>query len=146
VGENGEDPSAERRTPRAEQVYRDWLGGVKNAAGGAPRLYVEIHDNDYPPTQDALEVATVGVTADQARLLRHKWEALDTSVAMRVAPVDRLEWNGVVAKRIGIFAKTPLSLQVELPIKFSRQAGSGEHGAIQALEDWFKHDVLEILA
>src|SRR5438876_1080465 len=136
VGDQGEDPSAERRTPRAERTYRRWLAAVSYAADGGPDLYVEIHDNDFPGTQDALEVATVGVTPAQARMLRHKWEALDTSVAMRVEPVDRLEWNGVVAKRIGIFAKTPRALQVELPLKFSRQAGAGEHGAIEALKDW----------
>lgn len=140
----GEDATAESASERAAEVYKTWCQAVWHAAGGRPKLYIEIHDNDLERTSDHLEVATVNVTARQAKAIKNSFLALDQSLGIKIEPLDELEWRGVVAKHIGIFKHVPVAVQVELPKKYCDQAAQGAHGAIEGLEDWLE-DVIRIL-
>ncbi len=135
----GEDATAEKATAQAAKVYKAWASAVLQAANfQRPALYVEIHDNDYPSTQDHLEVATVGVTPEQALRIKRSWESLDTSLGIKIEPLDEVEWRGIVAKHIGIFKHLRPCVQVELPEKLCSLAAAGQHGAIEELEDWLE--------
>ena len=119
---------AEIHSPRAAEVFELYRRSVVAASGDRPlRLYVEIHGNNDPRLMQTVEIATRGVTAEQARSLKRIFaEELAHARARHsgmpdprvlVEPDDPLIMAAGCAKRHGLLGKHPLPrvLHLELP-------------------------------
>lgn len=115
----------EVETAAARQVYQDYRRHVTEAAQGAVRFYVEVHGNMRPESAGRVEIATVGISRDDAWRLKTLLELIRDSRLPPEGDVPRLEvwvesqdpvvYTASAAKRSGILGQTPLALHIELP-------------------------------
>jgi len=127
--------SHEPETGRARDVYAAYSAAVQRAAAGnALHLYVEVHGNSNPDTAQNIEVATVGITAAEARAVKNAYAAMLARVrgsvrdfpelALLVEPLDRITYTAACAKKLGALTVgfAPRALHFEFP----RRARQGE--------------------
>lgn len=115
----------EVETAAARQVYQAYRRHVTEAAQGTVRLYVEVHGNIRPESAGRVEIATVGVSRDDAWRLKTLLELIRDSRLPPEGDVPRLDvwvesqdpvvYTASAAKQSGILAQTPLALHIELP-------------------------------
>jgi hypothetical protein len=111
----------EIETARAAEIYRHYKNAVIKAACGNLELYIDIHQNDG----SRIEVATVGISEEEARLIKSTYIGLrekalqgrlDIAVVdLAIEPLDVLEVPAWAAKSHGILAVPKKSLHFELP-------------------------------
>lgn len=116
---------AEMETPAARDVYRAYRRHVTEAAQGPLRLYVEVHGSNRTESAGRVEIATVGVSRENAWRLKTLLELIRDSRLPPEGDVPRLEvwmesqdpviYTASAAKQSGILAETPLALHIELP-------------------------------
>jgi hypothetical protein len=121
----GRPPGEETATAAARWVYEAYERRVREASQGPLRFYVEIHGNARPETADSIEIATVGVDAEQAAMLRTLLELVRDAhlrgqapagrLAVRVEPADTIFFAASGAKRTGILRLPQRALHIELP-------------------------------
>ena len=105
---------------------------VREVAQGPLVFYVEIHGNDRGESAGRIEVATVGVDAEQGVKLRTLLELVRDAhlrarppglrLQIRVEPVDRAFSSASAARREGILRLPQRALYIELP-RMARQEG-----------------------
>ena len=115
----------EVETDAARQVYQAYRSHVADAAQSPLRLYVELHGNGRPESAGRVEIATVGVSPDDAWRLKTLLELIRDSRVPPEGGVPRLDvwvesqdpvwYTASAAKQSGILAQTPLALHIELP-------------------------------
>ena len=132
-------PCAEEvHSTRAREVFEAYVRLLAMTAQGRPlRLYVEIHGNGDTRSAQRIEVATVGVSTDEAR---HAKAAYPIQVGrararapafpdleLAVEPHDVLVFGARCAKAFGVFIMDPVRrvLHVELP-RSTRDAETSE--------------------
>jgi hypothetical protein len=108
---------------RAQKVYAAFKQTVFEAVQQDLNLYIDIHQNGR---QKNIEVATVGISKGQARVIRETYrDARDevlkhtTGVApvdLMIEPLDAVEIGAWAAKAGGILSVARKSLHVELPM------------------------------
>jgi hypothetical protein len=111
----------EFQTERSAATYDAFRKTVLKAAEGRLNLYVDIHQNGG----QRIEVATVGLSADEARFVKRTYRelrdrALDDRrdiavVDLAIEPIDDLEVGAWAAKTDGILRLAEKSLHFELP-------------------------------
>ncbi len=131
-GVPGRPVSEDTGTEVARSVYEAYERGVREAAQGPLRFYTEIHGNNRREAGDRIEIATVGVDAEQAAKLRALLELVRdahlrarpgaTRLDVRVEPADALVYSASGAKRAGILRLPQRALHIELP-RVARQDG-----------------------
>jgi hypothetical protein len=109
----------------AREVYHAYRRQVAEAAQGAVRFYVEVHGNNRQESAGRVEIATVGVSRDDAWRLKTLLELIRDSRLPPEGDVPRLDvwvesqdpvfYTASAAKRSGILAQTTLALHIELP-------------------------------
>jgi hypothetical protein len=122
-GVPGRPPSEEVETVPARKIYGEFERHVLAAAGTRLAFYAEIHGNGRRETAGRIEIATVGVSLDEARLLRMLFDrARDRRLDQRalalevlVEPSDRLWYTASAAKRTGILRLPRRALHIEIP-------------------------------
>lgn len=124
-GVPGRPATDEVVTDDARRVYESYEGRVREAAQGPLAFYVEVHGNNRHESADRIEVATVGVDAEQARRLRTLFELVRDAhlraqpggprLAVLVEPADRVLYSASGAKREGILRLPARALHIELP-------------------------------
>lgn len=112
----------ERTTERAKEVYRQFTESVLAVSGAPLNRYIDIHQNSTEPT---LEVATLGITRDQAARIKEAYTDIRDralrdlpqvrKVALRIEPVDQLSIGAWATKDQGILRLAKSSLHFELP-------------------------------
>lgn len=113
----------EVETEPARQIYQAYRRQVAEAAQGPLRLYVELHGNGRQESAGRLEIATVGVSRDDAWRLKTLLELIRDS---RVPPgipslevwmesLDPLWYTASVAKQSGMLGQVALALHIEIP-------------------------------
>lgn len=118
----------ERRTDRARDVYDHYARLIgKTCDGKALRLYVEIHGHTSLPFLNRLEIATTGMTVEEARQLK---ECFPTFLAqakavypaypeleLRIEPLEKVFFGAGCSKKIGYLATRHMkrSLHMEIP-------------------------------
>jgi hypothetical protein len=117
--------AAEVATDGARHVYAEYERRVREAAGGPLRLYVEIHGNGRHESADRVEIATVGVSPEDAWRLRTLLELMRDArlrsqagaprLAVLIEPVDAVRYAASGAKQIGILRTPSQALHIELP-------------------------------
>lgn len=113
----------EIHSQRAQAVYHAFKQSVLEASRGSLNLYVDIHQNGR---QNNIEVATVGISREQAQFIKKTYrEARDrvlmlapgvTSVDLMIEPVDNIEIGAWAAKAQGILGLAQKSLHFEFPL------------------------------
>ena len=106
----------EQTTDRARDVFETYA----KLAGNPERLYVEVHGNSNPNSASRIEVATVGISREQAQALKDAYpEMLRQSglpdLALLIEPVDRITYSAACAKKLGALGRAPRGLHFEFP-------------------------------
>jgi hypothetical protein len=115
----------EVETDAARVVYQTYRRRVAEAAQGPLRLYVEVHGNAGEASAGRIEIATVGVSREDAWRLKTLLEMIrDARLAgegdvprldVWMEPQDQLVYSASTAKEKGILGQTRLALHIELP-------------------------------
>ena len=115
----------EVETGPARQVYQAYRRQVTEVAQGPLRLYVEVHGNVRPESAGRMEIATVGVSRDDAWRLKALLEMIRDArlpaegdvprLDVWMEPLDTLWYTASAAKQSGMLAQTRLALHIELP-------------------------------
>jgi hypothetical protein len=107
---------------RAKAVYDSFREAVLKASQGELKLYLDIHQNGM---QRDIEVATVGISAEEARRIKKIYREVRDSVLksmslpavdLRIEPIDEIEIGAWPAKAYGILGLAKKSLHFELPL------------------------------
>ncbi|MGE5220087.1 MAG: hypothetical protein ACM3SP_24040 [Chloroflexota bacterium] len=116
------EPEQERGTERARETFQRYRETVLGAAGGALDLYVDLHENGV---DDDIDVATLGISATEARLVKEAYrEIRDRVIGLRpglpkvniaIEPIDQVTFTARVAKEQGILRVARRSFHFELP-------------------------------
>jgi hypothetical protein len=124
-GVPGEAPRSEGETEAARRVYEAYGRSVADAAQGPLRFYVEVHGNGHEETAGRVEIATVGLSAEEAWRLKTLLELVrDAYLSGRpdapkleilVDPVDTLRYTASASKSGGVLGRSEKALHIELP-------------------------------
>lgn len=108
---------------RAMEVYRTFKKAVVQSSQGRLDLYIDIHQNGE---QNDIEVATVGLTREQARMIKNAYVEIrnhafrnSTGIAvvdLVIEPLDVVQIGAWAAKNKGILGVARKSLHFELPV------------------------------
>jgi len=115
----------EVETAAARDVFQAYRRQVAEAAQGTVRFYVEVHGNNRQESAGRMEIATVGISRDDAWRLKTLLEMIRDSRLPLEGDVPRLDvwvesqdpviYTASAAKQAGILGQTPLALHIELP-------------------------------
>jgi hypothetical protein len=124
-GVPGAAAGLEVRTEAARQLYQAYRARVAEAAQGPVRFYVEVHGNGRQESAGRLEIATVGVSRDDAWRLKTLLELIRDARLPAAGGVPRLDvwmesldplwYTASAAKRSGLLGQAPLALHIEIP-------------------------------
>ena len=124
-GVQGASPSDEVATEPARQAYEAYVGRVKDVAQGPLYLYVELHGNGRTESAGRIEIATVGVSREEAWRLRTLLELIRDAhlggkpevprLDVLVEPLDRLHYTASAVKQVGILRLPQRAIHIELP-------------------------------
>jgi hypothetical protein len=130
----------EFETERARKTYEQYRRSVLSAARANLELYLEIHQN----SGSRIEVATVGLSKHEARLVKDAYHAArDRALAGRseiaiidlaIEPLDEIEVGAWAAKTNGILALAHRSLHFELPANGVMSSARQRHIYTRILE------------
>jgi hypothetical protein len=115
----------EAPTGPARRVYDAYRRRVAEAAQGPLRLYVEVHGNAREESAGRLEIATVGVSRDDAWRLKTLLELIRDArlpadgdaprLDVWMEPLDPVWYTAAAAKQSGLMAETRLAMHIEMP-------------------------------
>lgn len=124
-GVQGASPSDEVATEPARQAYEAYVSRVRDVAQGPLSLYVELHGNGRNESAGRIEIATVGVSREEAWRLRTLLELIRDAhlggkgevprLDVLVEPLDRLKYTASAAKQAGILRLPQRAIHIELP-------------------------------
>ena len=114
----------EAESEDARRVYEAYRRHVAQAAQGPLRLYVEVHGNAHKESAGRLEIATVGLSREDAWRLKTLFELIRDSrlddpavprLEVWVESLDPVRYTASAAKQAGMLAVAPRALHIELP-------------------------------
>jgi hypothetical protein len=121
----GASPSGEKESIEARRVYESYDRSVTEAAQGPLRYYIEVHGNAHQESAGRVEIATVGITTDEAWRLRALLELVRDAhlrsqpdaprLEILVGPVDALRYTASQARAGGLLGRSDKALHIELP-------------------------------
>jgi len=121
----GTSPAGEKESAEARRVYETYDRSVSEAAQGPLRYYVEVHGNAHEESAGRVEIATVGISTDEAWRLKALLELVrDAHLRSRpdvprleilVGPVDALRYTASQARAGGLLGRSDKALHIELP-------------------------------
>jgi len=124
-GVAGEPPRSEEETEAARRAFDSYGRSVAEAAQGPLRFYVEIHGNGHQDTAGRVEIATVGLTMEEAWRLKTLLELVRDAhlrsqpetpkLEIFVEPVDTLRYSASASKSGGLLGRSEKALHIELP-------------------------------
>ena len=140
-GVQGGSPSEEVWTEQARQAYEAYVERVQAAAQGPLHLYVEVHGNGRQESAGRIEIATVGISREDAWQLKTLLELVrDAHLRSRpeiprlevlVEPLDRVYYTASAVKQVGIFKLPQRAIHIELP-RVARTLGREAYAAVLA--------------
>jgi hypothetical protein len=135
----GAPPRSETETDGARRVFEAYGRSVTEASQGPLRLYVEVHGNAHQDTAGRLEIATVGLSKEDAWQVKTLLELVRDSylrgqpetprLEILVEPVDTLRYSASASKSGGVLGRSDKALHVELP-KVARATSRDAYTAI----------------
>ena len=146
----------EKSTDAAKEVFERWLALIQKGHEQRIPFYVEIHGfadtvsvrgSDAPVPLDVVELATVGIDADEARRIKETWQPLMKELGVPPLAIDVLDPEYVVAgetvrfrkhatstKKLGVLQERYVAkaLHFELP-ECARKPAEGRAAAAAAI-------------
>lgn len=137
--------SAEYRTERAEQVFLNYVQALQVASGSTEPLDLLIEIHSHKRSED-LEIATVGLDAEAARLIFNDYTAATSGhefPELRIEPLHSLRLNAGGAKSCGVlqasFVRHGLHIEIPRGLRASEERRmAGVRLLIQMLEGYVK--------
>lgn len=124
-GVAGAPPRSETETDAARRVFEAYGRSVAEASQGPLRLYVEVHGNAHLDTAGRVEIATVGLSKEDAWQVKTLLELVRDSylrgqpetprLEILVEPVDTLRYSASASKSAGVLSRSEKALHIELP-------------------------------
>ena len=124
-GVAGAPPRSETETDAARRVFEAYGRSVAEASQGPLRLYVEVHGNAHLDTAGRVEIATVGLSKEDAWQVKTLLELIRDSylrgqpetprLEILVEPVDTLRYSASASKSAGVLSRSEKALHIELP-------------------------------
>jgi hypothetical protein len=121
----GAPPNAETQTEGARRVFEAYSRSVTEASQGPLRVYVEVHGNGHQDTAGRMEIATVGLSEEDAWQVKTLLELIRDAylrghpetprLEIFVEPVDTLRYSASASKSGGVLGRSEKALHVELP-------------------------------
>lgn len=137
----GAPPGTETQTEAARRVFEAYGRSVAEASQGPLRVYVEVHGNAHEDTAGRVEIATVGLSREDAWQVKTLLELVrDAHLRGRpetprleifVEPVDALRYSASASKAGGMLGRSEKALHVELP-KVARTTSRDAYTAMLA--------------
>jgi len=113
----------EINSQRAQVVYRTFKEALWKASQNEIGLYIDVHQNGR---QSNIEVATVGISRDEASLIKKTYREIRdrlledapavAAVDLLIEPLDKIEIGAWGAKTHGILSVAKKSLHFEFPL------------------------------
>jgi hypothetical protein len=138
-GVPGSPPRSETETEGARRVFEAYGRSVAEASQGPLRLYVEVHGNAHEDTAGRVEIATVGLSKEDAWQVKTLLELIRDSylrglaetprLEILVEPVDTLRYSASASKSGGVLGRSEKGLHVELP-KVARTTSRDAYSAM----------------
>lgn len=111
--------SQERHTEDARIVYDAYMKHVEESAPNGIDFYVEIHGMSRPEIYDHIQIATVGVSIEDAEkikmLFQQEIEELGLSYQVTIEGLDDIHFTAMGAKKFGSLKDVSRALHIELP-------------------------------
>ncbi|MBI2358511.1 MAG: hypothetical protein HYV04_06330 [Deltaproteobacteria bacterium] len=141
-------PAAADGAFRAASVFTEYTKILRMAARGELQVYIGIHKTDEVALADRVEVATSGLTYEQARALKESYLRIQdrlthgdegSKLALMIEPLDRISWRVGGVKHHGVLLFAQRGLDVRLPPAF----GAGPSGALRSeiLSRWIEEAI-----
>jgi hypothetical protein len=111
-------------------VFREYRRMLRMAARGTLELYVGIRNTDQPELADRIEVATSGLTHEEARALKESYLRIQnrlsngddgSKLALMIEPLDRISWRAVGVKHHGVLLFAERGLILRVPYTFGAE-------------------------
>lgn len=105
-------------------VFRDYKRILRRAARGRLSLYVGIHRSGESEASDRIEVATSGLTFEEAGALKEAYDQIRDqiiagreapSLIMAIEPLDRISWRVSGVKHHGVLLIAEKGVNIRLP-------------------------------
>ena len=121
----GDPPRSEAESEASRRLYERYGRSVAEVAQGPLRFYVEIHGNAHQDTAGRVEIATVGLTTEDAWQLKTLLELVRDAhlsgqpnapkLEILVEPADTLRYTASASKAGGLLGRSERALHIELP-------------------------------
>lgn len=113
----------EQHTDRARYVYEEYLARFSDIQTASFKLYVEIHGNSRPESQNRIEIATVGLDSDESATIKEELileltEAGLSDLNVLIEGDPDFHFHASAAKAFGILKDVETALHLEIPIAF----------------------------
>ena len=105
-------------------VFRKYRRMLRMAARGTLELYVGIRNTDEPELADRIEVATSGLTHEEARAVKETYLRIrdrmtdgngGAKLALMIEPADRISWRAAGVKHHGVLLYAERGMNLRVP-------------------------------
>jgi hypothetical protein len=113
-------------TKVAKEVYEQFENHVNKMAGERLDVYFDIHSNSNTDTRNAIEIATIYITRQEASAIKDIFKrslAINSAILnapsldVLVEPLDSIYWVAYAAKNWGILKLPEKGIHIELPLR-----------------------------
>ena len=125
--------------PQRGSVFREYRKILRKAAKGETDLYIGVHRSSDKEAADRIEVATSGLTFEEATALKEAYDQIRDRLAagkeaprleMVIEPLERISWRVSGVKHHGVLLIAEKGLNIRLPQSFSSDSGEGLYAEI----------------
>jgi hypothetical protein len=105
-------------------VFREYREILRRAAGGKLRLYLGVHRSTKEQSPGRIEVATSGLTFEEAEALKNAYRRIRDRIAsnpvmpvleMAIEPLDQISWRDPGVKHHGVLLVAEKGLNLRIP-------------------------------
>jgi len=125
--------------PQRGSVFREYRKILRKAAKGEIDLYIGVHRSEKGEATDRIEVASSGLTFEEAMALKDAYDQIRDRLAagkeaprleMVIEPLERISWRVSGVKHHGVLLIAEKGLNIRLPQSFSSDSGEGLYAEI----------------
>jgi len=144
-------PEFEANSPRSRKIFDAFKQIVLDAAGGALRLYFDVHQYGVDNT---IQIATVGIDSRQALGIKQEYNRVRDQllienagvdrVELLIEPLDNIEIGAWPAKYSGILSVARKSLHIELPVNSALRNKASRDLYTKVISELITHALREL--
>lgn len=121
-------------SPQRGSVFKEYKKVLRKAAKGETDLYIGVHRSSDKEMADRIEVATSGLTFEEAGALKEAYDQIRDqiiagreapSLIMAIEPLDRISWRVSGVKHHGVLLIAEKGVNIRLP-QFSASESTEE--------------------